>query len=201
MVSNINSTYRRLEKDRIHQGDVLLDFQFPHIVYFNGETDVEIISNPYCFVISQDCDLDGAHNLYEVINECPDFNENNPINGNKYLPSIIITPAFLADDVHGGTYLSELGFKMEDKGSKKKSKWKDITKNNNPRYHFIDSFNEYDFPQLVVDFKIFYTLPYDFIFHNYDFYHASLNELFRENLSQRFFNYHSRIGLPTFKEE
>ena len=89
---------------------------------------------------------------------------------------------------------------MDNKGSVKKSPWKNITQNNNPRYHYLTDINE-ELPNLIIDFKIFYTLPYDYIFLNYDdYYTCSLNELIRENLSQRFFNYHARIGLPVFEK-
>lgn len=150
--------------------------------------------------MSQDCDLDGVHSLYSKIQMSDNLENTKVINGNKFLPSIIIAPAFLAEDINTDDYLSDLGFKMDNKGSTKKSLWKSIENNTNPRYHFIkDDVNE-QLPNLVIDFKIFYTLPYDYIYLNFNYYYCSLNELVCENLSQRFFNYHSRIGLPIFKE-
>ena len=93
-----------------------------------------------------------------------------------------------------------MGFKMDLKGKRSKSKWQVIEKNNDPRYHFLSDSEKNVLPNLIIDFKIFYTLPYDYIFFRYaDIYTCSLNELFRESLSQRFFSYHSRVGLPNFE--
>ncbi len=85
---------------------------------------------------------------------------------------------------------------MDDKGRETKTKWKDIVNNNNPRYHYLEKFNDYS-KNYIIDFKIFYTIPYEYISSKFEeCYYMSLNELFREDLSNRFFNYHSRIGLP-----
>lgn len=118
------------------------------------------------------------------------------INGNKYLPSTLIAPLFEDLEINQGTYLSHLNFKMDDKGRETKTKWKDIVNNNNPRYHYLEKFNDYS-KNYIIDFKIFYTIPYEYISSKFEeCYYMSLNELFREDLSNRFFNYHSRIGLP-----
>ena len=188
MSSNINSMYRILKQDRIHQGDVLINLKFSN--HYNSIN--ENVTN-YHVILSQDCDLDCVCNLLgKGVNSSPDL-----INGNKYLPSILFAPAFLTDNVHDGTYLSYLGFQMENKGKRTKTKWQDICKNNNLRYHFLDGCVEFDIPNLIIDFKIFYTLPFEFVNDEFDkCYGCSLNELFREDLSNRFFNYHSRIGLP-----
>ena len=200
MSSNIKSVYRILEKDRLHQGDILSNFEFPTINTLDDEENIEFTSIPHGVILSQDCDLDGAHMLHSKIQETRKFDKNNPINGNKFLPSIIIAPAFYAEEVNTGKYLLEMGFEMEPKGSLKKSNWKNIENNNNPRYHYLSDINKF-LPNLVIDFKIFYTLPYDYLYLNFDkYYTCSLNELVRENLSQRFFNYHARIGLPIFEK-
>lgn len=200
MVSSIKSVYRILNCDRIHQGDVLYDFDFPTIVAVGNRSDIEVTSIQYGMILSQDCDLEGAHILHSQIQKLADFSDVNPINGNKFLPSIIIAPAFLAEDVNSGDYLLDMGFKMDNKGKPSKSNWQSIVKNNNPRYHFLIDSEEEGLPNLIIDFKIFYTLPYDYIFFKYnEVYTCSLNELFRESLSQRFFSYHSRVGLPIFE--
>lgn len=200
MVSSIKSVYRSLNCDRIHQGDVLSDFKFPTIVSLGNDDNIELTSIQYGMILSQDCDLEGIHILNSQIRQTDDFSSINPINGNKFLPSIIIAPAFLAEDVNSGDYLLDMGFKMDNKGNPSKSNWQSIEKNNNPRYHFLSDSEEEGLPNLIIDFKIFYTLPYDYIFFKYtDVYTCSLSELFRESLSQRFFSYHSRVGLPNFE--
>ena len=202
MSSNIKSVYRHLERDRLHQGDILSNFKFPTIAAFGEEKSIELTSISFGVILSQDCDLDGAHMLHSKIQETGKFDKENPINGNKFLPSIIIAPAFDAEEVNTGKHLLDMGFGMEPKGNPKKSTtWKTIKNNDNPRYHYLtDNINK--LPDLVIDFKIFYTLPYDYIYMHFDeYYNCSLNELIRESLSQRFFNYHARIGLPVFENE
>lgn len=52
-------------------------------------------------------------------------------------------------------------------------------------------------PELVIDFKHYYAIPRDTLFRMYpEHYLVTINQLFRESLSQRFSNYLSRIGLP-----
>lgn len=200
MSSNITSVYRSLQKDRLHQGDILYNFEFPTIATFGKEKSIELTSIQYGVILSQDCDLEGAHMLHSTIQDSDNSDNNTPLNGNKFLPSIIIAPAFLAEEVNSGKYLLDMGFEMDNKGSTKKSRWKSIENNNDPRYHYIKD-DLQKMPNLIIDFKIFYTLPYDYIYLNYnEYYNCSLNELLRESLSQRFFNYHARIGLPVFKE-
>lgn len=195
MDSNISSTFRILDTSRIHQGDMLKDFELSKRITNQNNPNFELNDLPFCFIISQDCDLEGMTNLNSIIKNRY-FDKNNAINGNKFLPSIIYAPAFVANDVNNGSYLIDLGYRMDNKGGKNKSKWKSIVNNNDPRYHYIDS-NELGIEDLVIDFKIFFTAPYDDIFSRYpNSYKCSLNELFRERLSQRFFEYHARIGLP-----
>ncbi|WP_292474386.1 hypothetical protein [Methanosphaera sp.] len=50
---------------------------------------------------------------------------------------------------------------------------------------------------IVFDFKRYYTVSTSYIYSVFsDYYLISLNELYRENLSSRFANYLSRMGLP-----
>ena len=56
----------------------------------------------------------------------------------------------------------------------------------------------FQIPDLVLDFKHYYAISRDVLYENFgDYCIGSINELFREALSQRFAYYLSRIGLPT----
>jgi hypothetical protein len=75
--------------------------------------------------------------------------------------------------------------------------WAPIKQNNNERYHYLPSYLDFQIPELLVDFKMYFTLPINVVFSGVNpFYLATINELFREKLSQRFSFYLSRIGLP-----
>ncbi|MBR5503451.1 MAG: hypothetical protein IKV87_03250 [Methanobrevibacter sp.] len=195
MNSRIESVYRKLECDRIHQGDILKNFSFFQLLGEIHEGEYEKVDYNYSIVLSQDCDLDGASKLDQKLLS---KGEEELINGNKFFPSVLIAPLFEEKELNEGTYLSHLKFKMDEKGKKHKTKWKDIVSNNNPRYHYLGNFDETS-KKYIMDFKIFYSVPYKLISNRFeDCYFTSLNELFREDLSNRFFNYHSRIGLPEF---
>ena len=196
MTSSIKSIYRKLDCDRVHQGDILKNFQIPFIKDdCSKEINVKVTNPLFSIILSQDCDIDGINLLNKSMNA-----KDKIINGNKFLPSVIIAPLYEASKINQGTYLSHLGFKMDEKGNEKKTKWKNIISNENPRYHYLEKIID-EGEGMIMDFKIFYSVPYDYIFSRYEgCYFMSLNELFRENLSARFFNYHSRIGLPPTKD-
>ena len=94
MTSNIKTMYRKLENDRVHQGDILKDFDIPFIIS-KPELSTESTKPPYSIIISQDCDLDGISKINDSLNN---KSEEELINGNKFLPSIIIAPLYEADE-------------------------------------------------------------------------------------------------------
>jgi len=76
--------------------------------------------------------------------------------------------------------------------------WRKVCQNNVYRYHYLGNAEEQQVPELILDFKHYFTIPRD-IAYRPDFkkcYLATMDDLFREHLSQRFANYLSRIGLP-----
>lgn len=80
--------------------------------------------------------------------------------------------------------------------------YKQIKDQNKDRFHFLDQDQELQVPELVVDFKHYYAIPRDTLFRMYEkHYLATINQLFREFLSQRFANYLSRIGLPDINKK
>jgi hypothetical protein len=73
-----------------------------------------------------------------------------------------------------------------------------MLKNNQlPRYHFFDfEKTELGIDNLVIDFKIYYSVSVDYLVYlkNTNFVY-SVPPLYREQISQRFAYYLSRIGL------
>lgn len=185
--SKVEAHYEIHNCERICQGDILRDFKFtlttePNVI-------LEIFFQ-YLIIISQDCDLE--HCLKKsTIPESSNFK------CNQFLPNILFIPAFPMDKVKNGEHLVDLyNIKQDRIGS---DLWKPITKNLNDRYHFLKSNLNFQVPDLVVDFKLYQTIPTEtFLKLHKESYLTSVNELFRENLSQRFTNYFSRIALPEF---
>jgi len=186
--SRIESNYEIHDCQRISQGDILRDMNF--IVIGVDEKIIEL-EYQYIVVLSQDCDLEQANNLIlediKCEDECRLFNQ--------FLPSVLFVPAFPSDLLRSGEHIKSL-YKI--KAHKLNSNlWGPIKNNENPRYHFLHFDQERQIPNLVLDFKSYYTLSYEYFAGKHkEHYHATINELFRERLSQRFSNYLNRIGLP-----
>jgi hypothetical protein len=70
-----------------------------------------------------------------------------------------------------------------------------IIENEIPRYHYL-KFPDSDMPELIIDFKHFFTINRNKLYDQLDKRLCSLDTLFKEKVNQRFSNYVSRIGLP-----
>ena len=188
MKSKIDSFYVKHNCERLTQGDILRDFSFFSI------DDSSEYTFQYIVVVSQDCDISFSREQKEDKNT-------QKILYNQYLPNILFTPAFILSDFKEGKHLKKL-FNVEQKTfnitdlEKIKDNSKEI------RYHYLPYYEDFQVQDLIIDFKIYFTLSLDKILEVYqDKYVATISELFRESLSQRFANYISRIGLPIFGDE
>lgn len=183
--SKIKAYYRKHNKIRVCQGDILKDFQFPSV---NNDKIIEYVF-PYIVVISQDCDLENNKTFYEN-----DLDKNN-----QFLPNILFLPAFTSESLRDGSHLKDIFSVIQDRINS--SRWDLIKQNKNERYQYLSSYSNYQIPDLVIDFKTYFTLNINHFLMQYKKkYIASINELFRENLSQRFSNYLNRIGLPNLEK-
>lgn len=185
--SKIKSHYETHSCKRITQGDLLRDVSF---IISEGE-ELKKLLYQYGIVLSQDCDLEQGSKI--TINS--QENGASITEFNQFLPSILFLPAFPAETLREGEHLVDM---YQVKSQRLNGNlWKPIVSNNNPRYHFLPAEIELQIPELVLDFKTYYTIPFKTIANMHkDHYLATVNEIFREGLSQRFANYISRIGLP-----
>ena len=182
---------RELSGTRLSQGDILQEVVVANsrLVVASGQPDrldVSEISYPYVVVLTQECDLEQDFASRQAPDGKPD----------QCIPTILLAPAYLSESLREGTHLSELGYEVERINS---TRWRPLTLNINERYHFLARGLQYGVPDLVVDFKHYFTLPRDECysdFANGDHYVASLAVPYREHLSSRFCNYLSRIALP-----
>ena len=184
---------------RLVQGDILSNIEYIEDAYEeNGELILSCIKYPYVLVISQDCDLmwDGA------LRKKPKFEEIDGLNylsGNNRLVSSIVLPLYNAEHFFTGKHLDTLNIKMQS-FNRSKNDGKNILSNTNPRYHYLKFDDDIEVPDSVIDFKHYFSINIDSIIKNLDDYKVSqVSELFRENISQRFTSYLSRIGLPEIK--
>lgn len=184
MKSKIDCLFIKHDGSRICQGDLLRDIEFN---YVKNSSEVEEIYLQYSVIISQDCDLEQFQNKYEEVEIGDVFNQ--------YIPNILILPAFPATSLKEGNHLSDLYNYKQDRINS--SDWKLVKANRNDRYHYIKGDVDQQIPDLVCDFKHFFSLSFSLLKEQFGIkYLSSMSELFRESLSQRFTNYISRIGLP-----
>ena len=178
------------KQGRICQGDLYNNFLF--LEYDEKEDNLDFSIIDYAFVLSQECDLKWdyeGHNFTKI-------------KYNQFLNSVLCCPAYRSLDLREGTYFDqdETEIKMHYFGKEDSTSWKHVKQNSNPRYHFLRQFkvNEITIPELVLDFKHYYSVPRDLFYHyrKKAIYKARLNVPFRELVSQRFAYFISRIGEP-----
>jgi hypothetical protein len=106
---------------------------------------------------------------------------------------VFLFESFLAGD-HWGNDIFDPSNGMNRKGARH------IIQNQTPRYHYL-KFPDAHLPELIIDFKHFFTVNVDYLYSILDQRLCSMDDLFREQISHRFSFYLSRIGLPDIKTE
>jgi hypothetical protein len=174
---------------RICQGDIFEDFVYKFTKIFDQTGEIIKTTFPYAVVLTQDCDLE-----WDYYKRSSSDNARATLSDDKILQSILICPAYLAEQFKLGKHLEDLGLTMNTWGGEL---WKNIKSNQNERFHYFEEDVNNGMPDLVIDFKHYYTVPTE------DIYSIAsskckivVGSLFREDVSRRFANYLSRIGLP-----
>ena len=166
---------------RICQGDIFTEIEvIENFQVKRSQIILNKISFPYVVCINQECDLEN------------DFKSSD--NKDNKLLHIAIAPAFNFEDFLSGTHWARI-FETNATSKRKDTKSKLIMDNEIPRFHYLN-FNEPQMPELIIDFKHFFTINRDVLYGQLDKRLCSLDDLFKEKLSQRFSNFVSRIGLP-----
>ena len=173
--------------DRISQCDIFQDVTVIEDIKLEGtEMEIKRITFPYVICLNQDCDL----------NSDKRDKDNNP-SGNKNcrLLHLIVAPLFVFDSFIEGTHWGEI-FNPVPAINVKKTEGKKIMNNEDPRYHFLHFNVESKLPDMVIDFKHFFTISTEQMYNNLTSRVCSIEELYREKICQRFAFFQSRIGLP-----
>ncbi len=185
MESHVSSRFAVHDKSRITQGDILRDLTHA-VVEVDGN--VYAIDLPYAIVVTQDCDLEQAA---DSIGPLPA----KPPESTQFLPNVTLLPCFPGIQLREGEHLKDAFNIVQPRINS--DRWKLVRQNLNPRYHFLSGVQTMQVPDLAIDFKLVFSIPSRVLKREYpNTYLATLNELFREDLSQRYCSYASRIGLP-----
>jgi len=178
-------------KKRISQGDIFKNIEFiEYVEYKKGQFEVSIITFPYVIILTQDCDLSQDY-LYR-------FGKKQ--NQDKLLLSVVAAPLYNVEQVYLGQHLKELGLEMESI-NKNKTPGKDLRKNLKPRYHYLEFPADINLTNLIIDFKHYFTLNMNYLLKiRKSNWVCKVKELYREDISQRYAFFLSRIGLPYIKQ-
>lgn len=178
------------ESDRIGQGSILKNIEYEITALSPNKQEVIQVQVvfPYAVVLNQDCDL--TRDFEIRFDKIP----REKMNLGNTLYTILLAPMFNADLLREGKHFDNLGIECKRIHSES---WSRVKINDDKRYHFTPSEPKLDLPNLVIDFKHFFTLPTSDI---YDYLKPEpflrFDDLYREEVSQRFAYYISRIGLP-----
>lgn len=171
----------KIEKDRIMQGDIFqnIDVIEDVITKADGSVLLKKITFPLVICLTQDCDLhtDFIHRAE---------------NKSGSLLHLIVAPLFEITSFREGKNWGEL---MNTGDHINSGKINSIKMNNDPRYHYV-VFPEKDMPELIIDFKYFFTINRDALYDKLNHKVCSVDDLYRELINQRFCDFLSRIGLP-----
>lgn len=171
----------KIENGRIMQGDIFQNIEVIEdvITEQDGSVILKKIIFPLVICLNQDCDL---HTDYIHRED----------NKSGSLLHLIVAPLFELTSFREGKNWGEL-MNVGDHISSERIK--PIKMNNDPRYHYL-IFPEKEMPELIIDFKYFFTINRDALYGRLDQKVCSVDDLFRELINQRFCDYLSRIGLP-----
>ena len=168
---------------RLSQGDIFQDIEIiENIEVEKSIVTVHKISFPFVVCLNQDCDLE------------TDFWNNDEVLCDNNLLHILIAPAFIFEQFLSGNHWGNI-FSNNRPQKRKDTTIKKIIDNEIPRYHYLN-FPDKDIPDLIIDFKHFFSVYKKNIYDQIDKRFCSLDDLFKEKINQRFSYYISRIGLP-----
>jgi hypothetical protein len=179
----------KTKKVRVCQGDLFRDVEMIEYVDEKaGNIFVSKIRFPAVVVLTQDCDLEQEHKVRWTKKPNP--------KQDKWLMSVLVAPLYNVEHVYQGKHLSDLGMEMAEVNSKK-SPGERLRQNETPRYHYIDFPSDVHLPASVIDFKHYFSVSGLLLRRlRRTNYIGCLGPLFREDVSQRFASFLSRIGLP-----
>ncbi len=178
------------KKDRVYQGDIFSNINFiEYAVEKDGLFEISNIRFPLVIVLTQDCDL------------AQDYSNRSNVeasNQDKHLFSVLVAPLYNVEHIYTGEHLSNLGLQMQTinkKSSKTDNRY--LKNNKNPRFHFLKFENDLNIVDSVIDFKHYFTVNIkQLMLQKEKNYIGKVGELYREDISQRFSSFLSRIGLP-----
>ena len=178
---------RKLNTARVCQGDIFSEVEHIESVKSRGSSlEVSTVIFPLIIVLTQDCDLEQDYRVRWSRAETPDQD--------KKLVSVLVAPLYNLEHMRVGEHLSDLNQPMQKLNSEKV---KLIRSNQSARYHFLEFPPDIPIVPSVIDFKHYFSVNVSYLKQlKSQHFVCKVAEIYREDLSQRFASYLSRIGLP-----
>lgn len=178
---------------RISQGDIYKNVEFiEYAIEKEGVIEFSKIVFPLVVVLTQDCDLNQDYTVR--------WARKKTTNHDKKLFSVIVAPLYNFEHLIKGEHLSFLEMNMRDISNDSKIHKSNLMQNQTPRYHFMDFPQNIPIVPSVIDFKHYFTVNVEYLKqHKKNNFICQISPLYRENISQRFSSFLSRIGLPDSK--
>ncbi len=175
-------------KSSLRQGEILSNIRRFRIDPNTLGTDnpgIQFALHDFAIVLTQDCDLEQDFKVRSAGNR-----------SDKLLPNVLFCNLAKAEDLRGTAATTGISSDM----------WKRISQNKDERYHFLQAVDgscdaqQIGLPELGLDFKRYFTLPTDELYHRIDSGEAKrrciLVSPYLEHLSNRFAHFLCRVALP-----
>lgn len=182
-------TIRRTKHARVCQGDIFSNVHFIEYMRQTGDSiELSRVIFPLVIVLTQDCDLEQDYRIR--------WSKAPKRNTDKQLFSVLVAPLYNAEHVYEGVHLEDLNLTC-DGINRNKSPGTNLRNNETPRYHYIEFPSSVPIVNSVIDFKHYFSANVeDMKKSKRDNFVCQVGDLFREDISQRFASFLSRIGLP-----
>jgi hypothetical protein len=178
------------DKNRISQGDIYNEIEHIEFAFEkDGYINISKIIFPLVVVLTQDCDLAQDFKFREATGKTQD----------KILFSVLVAPMYNADDVFDGTHLDDIYGKEKSMEpiTRNATPGKYLKQNERCRYHYLEFPKDIPIVPAIIDFKHYFSININqLLLCRKEHFVCRLSELYREDLSLRFANFLSRIGLP-----
>jgi len=178
------------KRARISQGDIYKNVEFiEYAIEEEGVVEVSKIVFPFVVVLTQDCDLNQDYKIR--------WARRDHLNHDKKLFSVIVAPLYNYEHFYNGNHLSELSLSMAEIKKQGRTAENNLKQNQTPRYHYLEFPDSVPIVPSVIDFKHYFTVNVEYLKkHKRDNFICQIGTLYREDVSQRFSSFLSRIGLP-----
>ena len=176
-------------RTRLCQGDILRDVEYiEYVAEESGIIEVSKIVFPLVMVLTQDCDLERDY--------ISRWSRKPRSSHDKWLLSVLVAPLYNAAHVFSGQHLTEIGMDMQPINPKR-GPGPFLKQNRLPRFHYLEFAEDVPVVASVIDFKHYFSVNVKYLHRiKKSNFVCSISTLFREDVSQRFAGFLSRIGLP-----